>query len=215
MPGFYEYPDGDPKADRICRSQGARARTIWSDQNLRLRPDLRPYLLDRHHDALISRFERKGGRLILTVEDMDLNTLAGARHGVEHPAPPCTFDLVFQGVTYAAHRQSGNDDRLRWASVPTAPAQWLFARFVDLDSPGFRWILHYDRLDPFGQSEFLMIEAAEIRVVPFPRERWIEWYGPNAGRLFDRYEAVRDEMMLAYFPHRVAELGVDWPPRSR
>lgn len=214
MPGNFDYPVGGEKADRIFKMNMRRGREIWTEQNAWLRPDLRPYLLDRHHDALISRFERNGDRLFLTVEDMDLNTLAGARYGSDRPAPPCTFELIFEGVTYAEHRRADQQDRLRWAPPPVQPAQWLLARFVDQDDPGFRWILSYDRLEPLCQVRYLMVEAAEIRVVPFPRDRWIEYYGANAGRLFDRYEAVRHEMMLSYFPHRVAELGVDWPPRN-
>ena len=216
LPGHFDFDAReDEKSERIFLRKARAARTLHAEQEAWLAPELRPYLLDRHHDGWILRIVRERDRLTLVAEDVDLNVLASARYGLDASRAVPTFEILFEGVVYATHRRSLPNGRLSWAPEPRETLQRYFARFYETELPGVRWILSYSMDEGRCEERHLLVEAERVRVVPYGRARFVRDHGANAGVVFDRYEAVREGLSLRVSPGRMNEVGVEWPPRGR
>lgn len=209
------WEDESPKGERIAAARQNRTRSEYKAQLAGLSDELKPYLLDRQHDAWIQRFCREGDRFTITALDEDANLLADWGLHWDYKTEGLPFDLVFEGVSYAGWRRMLEDGSLSAASQPREVTQWLFDGFVDSEEPGVRWALNYWTWGPTRKdgSHLLLVEAKSVRVVQRQRQEWLRRFGEDGLDNFDRYQAIRADISLARDSERLNELGISWPRR--
>ncbi len=210
------WEDESRKGHRIAAARKGRTRREYEAQLAALSDDLKPYLLDRQHDAYIQAFRREGDRFTITAHDQDAAMLVDWGLGRDYKTEGLPFDLVFAGVSYVGWRRVLEDGGLAAASEPRDVTQWLFDGFVDLEGPGVRWALNYwtwgsTRRDG---SHLLLVEAKSVWVVERQRQEWLERFGEEGLDSFDLYQAVRRDVSIARNPERLQDLGIAWPRRG-
>lgn len=182
-----------PKTKRIIAAREGRKRGEWLAQHARLAPELRPYFLGYQHDSFIQSFMRNGDRFTVTAFDRPLEEALGVWDNL------LPFEVVFEGVSYVGWRTERQDGELIPASAPKGETEWLDDAFVDVETPGVRWILSLWPDEPIGgwcSGRFLLVEAREMRVVELQREAWLARLGAGEIGVFDRYLATRMESPL-------------------
>lgn len=226
---WVERHKDETKNARIAARREERSRTQYAAASAALLPDLKPYLIDRQHDARIVGWRREGERFTLTAHDEDLAMIVDWKYGpaletgVDYWEVGMPFDLVFEGVHYVGWREERSTGELIPFSEPRERplryTEWLNDVLIDPELPGVRWALaiHHQRYEGGHfrghKSLVLLIEAESVRVVERQREAWLAHFGADEIDLFDRYDAVRAEVSLAHDPERLNDFGVAWPIR--